>query len=46
MTVDTTVICTRRCWRISRRLGIDCLGESGGDDTLSSAAHLDRQGVK
>ena len=43
---DGTVDCTAHVERVLDHLGIDALFPIGGDDTLSYAAHLHRQGLK
>lgn len=43
---DGTIDCTAHIERVLDHLGIDALFPIGGDDTLSYAAHLHRQGLK
>lgn len=43
---DGTIDCTAHVERVLDHLGIDALFPIGGDDTLSYAAHLHRQGLK
>ena len=43
---DGTIDCTPHVERVLDHLGIDALLPIGGDDTLSYAAHLHRQGMK